>query len=253
MKLVVIYKESIKGKKLLPRDVRNYVASICKQDKELHDIVMSQGHHNKQPTFIFSTTNKKSFAIYTFKKDKLVEEAMKRLSVLLYQNPQIHIRGIKAVVKESFTTEYEFTKFEYGLLEREIRTPIIIAAAEYEYAICVKATKDKDGRKECDQKWLEEYTASKIKETAVLVAKDWFGEEESLKIEALLEDTIILFKDLKYTVIKYKENLYFPAVTGTIISNRKLPQFLGYKSGLGYGELSTLKVMDTVNKKKKVK
>ena len=74
------------------------------------------------------------------------------------------------------------------------------------------------------------------------MSRDWFDEEDEM--QEIMEDTIILFKDLEYTPIKYKNNEYYPAIRGTIISNKYLPLFIGYKSGLGFGELSTLKEMD---------
>jgi len=238
MKLVGIYKNPIKGdKRLFPRDIRNYIASISKEDETLHKMIM--GHESKQPTFIFSMPNRKSFAIYTFKKDTHTIGAMNRLKALISKNPNINIKDVSLTVKEAFTSAFDFTRFEYGFEERRLRTPLIIAATEFEYAMCAKHTKE-----DFDQVWLEKYVADKIKEIIVLTCKDWYGQEEADKVEVMLEEAIILFKDLEYCPIKYKENLYYPAVRGTIISNVHLPMFIGYKSGLGYGELSSLKEMD---------
>jgi len=238
MKLVTIYKNPIQGTgRLLPRDIRNYIASISKEDKVLHDIVMS--HKNKQPVFIFSMPNRKSFAIYTFKTDTRTKSALNRLKQLIIDNPKIDINGVSVKADRVFSSSYDFTRFEYGFEERRLRTPLIIASAEFEYALCAKHTKEN-----FDQKWLESYVADKIKEVTVLMCRDWYGQEEADRVEVMLEEVIILFKDLEYSPIKYKENLYYPAVRGTIISNIHLPMFIGYKSGLGYGELSSLKEMD---------
>lgn len=238
MKLITIYKNPIEGDgRLLPRDIRNYIASICKTDKELHAMVMS--HEHKQPTFIFSMPNRKSFGIYTFKKDTRTKGALNRLKQLIIANPNIMIKNVSVVAQKVFTAPFEFTRFEYGFEERRLRTPLIIASTEFEYAMCAKHTKEN-----FDQAWLEKYVADKIKEVTILMCRDWYGQEEADRVEAMLEEGIILFKDLVYSPIQYKENLYYPAVRGTIISNFQLPLYIGYKCGLGYGELSSMKEMD---------
>jgi len=75
MKLVAIYEHPLKGKeRFFPRDIRNYIASIMKDDKEIHSAIM--GHERKQPTFIFSMPNRKSFGIFSFLKGKKIKEMM---------------------------------------------------------------------------------------------------------------------------------------------------------------------------------
>jgi len=241
MKLIGIFKAPIQGDtRLLPRDIRNYVASIIKDDKDIHSIIM--GHERKQPTFIFSMPNRKSFGIYTFKNDAKTKAMMGIIKKRIQENPVLKINGISAEIKEAFTANYDFTQLEGGLFERRLRTPLIIASAEFEYAICRKLSAD--GK--VDMSKLKKYTADKIRETVALMARDWFDKEE--EILEVMEDTTIMFKDLEYTPIKYKEGQYFPAVRGTIICDRNLPLFLGYKSGLGFGELSTIKEMQRRSK-----
>jgi len=237
VKLVTIYKEPLKGdERLYPRDVRNYIASIMQGDPEVHSIIM--GHERKQPTFIFSMPNRKSFGIYSFKRGNKIKEMMNLIKKRIEENPVLKIGGANASVGRVYTTPFEFTRFEDGLFERRLRTPLIIASAEFEYAECRKLSADGT----VDMAWLKKFTTGKIKETISLMARDWFDEEE--QVDEIMEETIILLKDLEYTPIKYKEGQYFPAVRGTIISNKALPLFIGYKSGLGYGELSSLKEMD---------
>jgi len=237
VKLIVVYEEPLKGKeRLFPRDIRNYIASITKGD-EVHNEIM--GHHRKQPTFIFSMPNRKSFCIYTFKSDENTHKMMKSIVKRVMENREIKLAGVNLMVKKAYTSPYEFSLLRSGLFERRLRSPMIIASQEFEYAICRKFSNGG-----VDKKALERFTREKIKETVVLMARDWFGEERAEVVSEIMEDTMIMFKELEYTPIKYKENEYYPAVRGTIICDVELPHFIGYKSGLGYGELSTLKEMD---------
>lgn len=242
MKLIVLYKKPLEGNsRLLPRDIRNYIASILKDsdqkdEKEAHEVIMA--HQNVQPTFIFSMPNRKSFCIYSFKKDPKTKRMMNAIKECIQKNQTLKINNVNAEVKEVFIARAEYTRFESGLFERRLRTPLVIAAAEFEYAICRKFSEE--GK--VDMAKLKKYTEKKIKETIGLMARDWFDTEE--EVLELMEDTTIMFKDLEYTPIPYKKGEYYPAVKGTIISDRNLPLFIGYKSGLGYGELSSLKEMD---------
>lgn len=239
MKLIGIYQEPLKkGKRIMPRDVRNYLASITQNDTELHDIIM--GHERKQPTFIYSMPNQKSFCVYSFKRGKRIKDMMELMKKRVAENPFIKIGGLSAEVGRVYTRPFDFTQFEDGIFERKLRSPMVIAAGVNEYAECRKHMIDKDGPVDID--WLKKFTAQKIKETVALMARDWFDEEDEIK--EIMEDTILIFKDLRYFPIKYNDTQNFPAVTGTIISNKKLPMFIGYKSGMGYGELSSLKEMD---------
>lgn len=237
MKLVVLYKEPLKGdERLLPRDIRNYIASITKDDDAVHSVVMS--HERKQPTLLYSMPNRKSFAIYSFRKDDEVKELFKKIKAKIEENPIISINGASAVVKEVFTTKWYYTNFKNGLFERRLRTPMVIGASVGEYARARQLSADG----EVDMQELQKFVTDTIKESIRFQHRDWFDEE----YEA--DDLMIVYKDLEYTPIRYKEGQYFPAVRGTIICNKELPMFIGYKSGLGFGELSTIKEM---NRRKK--
>jgi len=233
LKLLALYQNPLVGdKKILPRDIRNYVASIMKDYEDVHSEIM--GHKSKQPTFIFSLPNKKSFAIYTFKKDKKTEMMLTLIARVINENPKINIRGTKATVRDAFTRQRDYTNFEEGLFERRLRTPMVIAVSKMEYAQCREISKDN----KIDMPKLKKFVEKQIKDSIAFTARDWFGEEAKAEVEDIMDETIILFKDLRYLPIKFKEGKWLTAVTGTIISSVNLPQFIGYASGLGYGELS---------------
>lgn len=237
MKLIVRYSKPLQGEdRLLPRDIRNYVASITKEDDDVHNEIM--GHKRIQPTFIFPMGNRKSFAIYTFKEDAKTKKMMQTIKKRINENKELRLNGVKVTIASVEEAVYKFTNFEEGLLERRLRSPLVIAKAEYEYAICRKLSEGD----EVNMTELKKYTASKIKDTICVMARDWFDTEEETRL--LLEDATIMFKDLEYTPIEYKKGFFYPAVRGTILCDVKLPQFIGYLSGLGYGELSTMKEMD---------
>lgn len=241
MKLIMIFDESYNSnKRLLPRDIRNYLGSITKENKDLNQIVM--WHERKQPTFIYSMPNPKSAAVYSFKNDDMTIFAMEALKQLIEKNPQLYINDQVLNIKEVFISNYDYSPMKSGLYERRLRTPLVIACGDYEYA---RARNLSSGDK-LDTKELENMTREIIIESVRFQTRDWFDTEIDIS------NALIKFKDLEYTPIKYKEDTkeYYAAVRGTIISNIELPQFLGYKCGLGYGELSTLKEMD---RRRKVK
>ena len=239
MKLVAIYKKSIqREQRIYPREIRNYIASITQEDKEVHEELMA--HKRVQPTFIFSMPNHKSFAIYTFKDDPRSKAMLRIIQKRIEENPHINIKGVVAEVERSYTTVYDFTKFEVGrLYERSLRTPMIIAANVAEYAQCRALTEG-----EGDIEGLKKYVIGKIRETVSLMARDWFNGARAEFIAEIMNNAVIAIKDLEYFPLEYKENEYYPAVRATIMSDVNLPQYLGYKTGMGYGELSRLKEMD---------
>jgi len=246
MKIVAIYKKPLKGDdRLFPRDIRNYVASICRNDADVHEELMA--HKRVQPTFIFAMPNRKSFAIYSFKRDQKTKDMMVTIRKRIEENSNIRVNGVSADVgKARLQWGDHFSSFREGVTERRLRSPLIIASQEFEYAICRKLSVD--GK--VDYQKLEEFAIEKIKETVWLMARDWYGEDEAEAIRDILDSANISFKEIEYTPIKYKENEYYPAVRGIILSDIELPQFIGYKAGLGYGELDTLKEMERRSRKR---
>jgi len=238
MKLICIYKEPIKGDgRLFPRDIRNYLASITKEDTEAHNAIMN--HNNRQAEIIFSMPNRKSFAIFSYVGGNGSKRVFETIEKRIKENPNIRIGNVSIQADKVFHTDFKFTRFECGMYERLLKTPLIIAKTKEELEECIAHTKGGN----VDKKWLEDYTAKKIKELIRVMARDWFGNEALFDEE--LENTIIAYKDLKYSPVRYKKGgVIFPAVKGTIISNRFLPNFIGYKCGMGFGELASLKEME---------
>ena len=237
MKLIVTYEKPLEGKqRLFPRDIRNYLNSIVDEsEKDLKDMVA--WHERKTAPFIYSMPNRKSFAVMTYKSDKKTKDAFKRLVELINENNQISFKtnNINTKVKEAYIAKFDYTKFQTGFYERELRTPMVIATSKQDYAKSRELSKD--GKIDNDK--LQELVVDAIKQSIIASNRDWFRED----VEGMLDDIMILCKDLKYFPMKYKDNEWYPAIQGTIVSNVYLPEFVGYKIGLGYGELMRNKEM----------
>jgi hypothetical protein len=233
MKLIAIYKEPITGNgRLLPRDIRNYLGAITHDDEELNKIVM--WHERKQPSIIYTMPNRKSFAILSFLPETEAKKYFIKIKNAIERNPNISIGGVCVQVGEVFTTDYEYTNFSNGFFEREFRTPFILGVSKQDYAIARELSKDE----KIDMPRLEKMMSDTIKESILFQQRDWFGEEIFNT-----DDLMLIYKDIKYLSVEYKKGEWYPAVRATVISNKLLPHFLGYKIGLGYGELATQKEM----------
>jgi len=238
MKLICTYEEPLKGQqRLFPRDIRNYINSIIPQEqKELKEFFA--WHEKKTPPVIYTMPNRKSFAILTYKKDKKTKEFFDQVIKLIKENTKLSFAktNVSATIKEVFTVKQDYCRFQNGFTERKLRTPLMMSDKRT-YHIAKKASSGDV----LDVKEIEGLARETIKRSIVEAYRDWFGKEFN---EELMEDIMIMFKnDLEYHVVKYKEGEYFPAIRGTIVSNVELPDFIGYKIGMGYGELMGLKEM----------
>lgn len=227
MKLIILYKNPLIGKqRLFPRDIRNYIGSISNEaDKEF-----TMWHKRELPPLIYTMPNRKGFAIISYKNDDATKELFERIknNVLENKNIRFNKNNIDTEVKEAYIINYSFNKMTPQYEERVIKTPMLMR----QFARAKSITRGVD---KVDIRELENLVKDEIKESITYMCKGWLDED----IE--LDDLMLVFKNLEYKVIKYNDTQYFPAVSGTIISNRKLPDFIGYNVGLGYGELERAK------------
>jgi len=228
MKLIVLYDNELKGKqRIFPRDIRNYIGSISnEEDKEY-----TMWHKREIPHLIYMMPNRKGFAIVSYKDDEFTKQLFERILETIKKNPTINFQkgNIKTNIKEAYIINYNYVQMKDQFEERRLKTPMLMRQFERAKSI----TRDV---KEIDQRALEKLVIDEIKESIIYMNKSWFDKDINL------DDLMLVFKDLKYIVVKYKDDQYFPAVYGTIISNKKLPDFIGYNIGLGYGELEQKKV-----------
>ena len=57
------------------------------------------------------------------------------------------------------------------------------------------------------------------------------------KFKQNFENLILNFKDFRIITEKYKENINYIGLWANFTANYQLPEMIGYKNGLGYGQL----------------
>lgn len=227
MKLIVLYEKPLAGKeRLFPRDIRNYIGSISSED----DKEYTMWHKREIPHIIYTMPNRKGFAIVSYKDDDFTKELFKRIKASIENNPDLMFRKSKInnKVKEVYTINFGYSNMVPQYEERRILTPILMR----QFARAKAITRGVD---KVDMAELEKLVTDEIKGSIEYMNKEWFNKEVDLS------DLMLVYKNLEYLVVKYKDDQYFPAIKGTIISNKKLPDFIGYNIGLGYGELERVK------------
>lgn len=198
-----------------PRDVRNYIGSIV--DDKYKDIVM--WHKTITPELIYVKPFKDSFEIISNKNDiSLAEHIVKKI--------EVHSNFYGKKIERVWLKNEQFAFPQRGLTAYTTRTPIIIGTNEKEVGISL-ACKAKNNMDD-----LARYIAHRIKSDMEYQIKNWFG--LNLKID---DFSIISMSNLKQLFLDYKEGVKVPAVTMDFVSNFRLPRFVGYKIGLGWGEI----------------
>lgn len=230
MKLVVTYKKPLDGIKYTPHDIRNLLGSLTKEIPEVNKVIM--WHERKQSPIIYSIPNYRGFAIITYLDTPEIHHVFEVLKTKLQEFATITMKGANVAIKEVFIAKFRYTDFRDGLYERKIRTPLVLGSSKWEYKRARELSKD--GK--VDMEELKRFTVDTIKESIKFQNRDWFNKEDFE-----VEDLMLIFKDLEYVVIEYKPKEFYAAVRGVIICNKRLPDFLGYKCGMGYGELQNIK------------
>jgi hypothetical protein len=212
MKIVVKVNE-VSG--FRPRDVRNYVGSIV--DEKYKDLAM--WHKNTTPELIYVKPFKDSFEIISNKNDiSLISHIADKIE----DNPNFYGKKIERVWLKS----EQFNFPQRGLTSYITRTPIIIGTNEREIGVsyACKVKNDIDG--------LVSFVTHRIKSDMEYQIKNWFGLD--LRVD---EFKILSVSEFKQLFLDYKDGVKVPAVTMNFTSNFRLPRFVGYKIGLGWGEI----------------
>ena len=191
---------------LVPRDVRNYVGAIV--NEKFKDKVM--WHENDLSPVIYPKTYKGGFEIVNYFNDV---ELMQHIKNMIETHRNFFGKEIKSV---------RFINEQYEIPQRQemvyiARTPVIIAGNLLKF----QAPNYND------------YINYRIKSDVLFQIKKIFGVDFDFDLKVMLED-------VKRMTVKYKDDVILPALTMKLYSNYTLPRFIGYKTGLGWGELSEL-------------
>ena len=215
MKLIV-RTTTDKVKELTPRDIRNFIGSIV--DAKYKDLAM--WHEKRYPELIYIKPFAKGFEILNYTNNI---ELMEHIEEKLLEHKDIAIRGIKTKISKVWTKPEQFIFPYRDLCVYKTRTPIVISVNPVEFGISYFAKDDKEK--------LFSYVKSRIVKSVKLQAKQYFD------VEVDMEDFQIKVLKYEHFQIKYKDNELYPAVFMEFMSNYKLPRFVGYKIGLGWGEI----------------
>lgn len=223
MKKIIIDLSRENDKPFYPRDVRNYVGSIV--SKEFKDIFM--WHERSTAPFIYSMPQKHSIAIQTYRTD--FQDAIEHLCGKLIANPILKLNGASATIKNVALKSIDYSSFATGMYEYQTRTPLIVGtspAHKREFTELLDAGKDAEYE-------MSQFVRQSIVETIETQSRHWFGEGVDLGDNLM----IVMKSSFKPFFLHYKEKRDYPAVTMNFVSNIRLPGYVGYKIGIGYGEI----------------
>jgi hypothetical protein len=225
MKKMIIHIERENEARFYPRDVRNYIGAIV--DEQYKDLFM---HHEKTTSpFAYSKPAKNTIVIYSFLESNT--EALRHAAEKVMSHRTIALNGSSSKVISVEIKEARYSTFAQGMYEYETRTPIVVGTLKSQKIEFSKMYQDSDTL------GLVEFTRNAIIEAIEVNTRHWFGEGIDLG-ESLM---IIPKSGFKTHRLRYNETHAFPAVTMRFVSNVQLPTFIGYKIGLGYGELIHIK------------
>lgn len=225
MEKMIIHIERGNDARFFPRDVRNYIGAIV--DEQYKDLFM---HHERTTSpIVYSKPEKNTIVIYSFLESNA--DALRHAAQKVVSHPVINLNGSTSTVTSVEIKEARYSSFAKGMYEYETRSPIIVGTLKSHKMDFSKMYQ------EGDTLGLVEFTRNAIIEAIEVNTRHWFGEGVDLG-ESLM---IIPKSGFKTHRLRYNEAQAFPAVTMRFVSNIQLPTFIGYKIGLGYGELIHIK------------
>ena len=219
MKLIVKTDKEINS--LKPRDIRNFIGKIA--DESYKDDIF--WHKHLPPKLIYVKPFRLGFEIVNYDNSlNLLNHIAKRLEK--FKNRVINLKGIETKIKKVWFKPEEFIIPQKGLYFYKTRTPVRLSNNPVEYKI-VYACNNKSDRRD-----LIRYITHRIKSDIEYKAKHYFN------IDLDLSDLNLIIQDENVRLVEYKKGLKdFQAVYMTFASNYSLPRFVGYGTGLGWGEL----------------
>lgn len=241
MKIKFFTDKSFNNKKVTPRDIRNIMMNSV--GAEIADRVGNKNKDkNTQSVFVYPKPRPRSFEIVSYLNDL---EALAELEVALV-GKTFNLAGKDILITDCKWENEGFNSLKQDLTMYQTRTPIVITSNVVEHKIVYSSSRANNGS-------FEEYVTKKIKEMIEIQVKEFFKQDIDLS-----DLSIKLLDFNKVTVnVDTKRDKYEQAIYASFISNYKLPRFIGFKNGLGYGEIydnaTRYKIADTkLRKTKKV-
>jgi len=221
MKIKLFTDKSFNNKKVTPRDIRNIMMSNISAD--IADRISNKNKNkHTQSVFVYPKPRPKSFEIVSYLNDL---EALAEIEVGLV-GKTFNLGGKDVLVTDCKWENEGFNTVKQDLTMYETRTPIVITSNVVEHKIVYSSSKADNGT-------FEKYVTKKIREMVEIQVKEFFNQEIDLSD---LSIKLLKFNNISANVNKDKDK-YEQAIYASFISNYRLPRFIGFKNGLGYGEI----------------
>ncbi len=218
MKINITTKDNIK--KISARDVRNYIASITKNDAEINKVVLS--HDPKDKHLIFVKPYHHNCVIIDYYNRYNLDE---KIAKAIRSNTKFFHTVIQDVEVSPF--EYIIPVKQTCSLEYGTRTPIVLTANNNEIRFVYHLYKHQDKKK------IESMLQTRINRSIQFAIKRLLNIDYYPDVRISLVDYY-----LQNIIFETSEGVKEPfAIKANFISNTNLPQFVGYKNGYGWGQI----------------
>lgn len=226
MKIKAVLSNDLSG--FTPRDVRNFIGSIA--DEKYKDYVMYHG--NKLSPVIYSKPFGNSFEITFAKSDKQSTDVFSDIKEKISGNIKFYGERINRLIIDD--TDYNPIPSKEMAFYKS-KTPFVLAVNDIEYKILYSTLKKQDKADFIN------FLTRRIRDSIIFQIKEYIrkpfdaGILNDLKIYMQMNKNVN-GREFVYKNIRYKDKV-LPVIYLSFISNYTLPEFVGYKIGLGYGQI----------------
>ena len=224
MKIKVTLSNNLSG--FDSRDIRNFIGSIANEKDK--DFVMYHG--NGLSPVIYSKPYRNIFEITFAKSDEQSINVIGDLANKLNSGNFLCYGERINKVDVSYDNYLSFEDKKEMVFYKS-RTPFVLGVNNTEYKILFNVSQ------KSDKTDFIKYLKRRIIDSVIFQAKEYLNSELPLD---LLDKIEIYFQNQNnqfvFKNIKYKDKI-LPVMYLSFISNHRLPEFLGYKMGLGFGQI----------------
>ena len=224
MKIKVTLSNNLSG--FDSRDIRNFIGSIANEKDK--DFVMYHG--NGLSPVIYSKPYRNIFEITFAKSDEQSINVIGDLANKL-NSGNFLCYGEKINKVDVSYDNYLSFEDKKEMVFYKSRTPFVLGVNNTEYKILFNVSQ------KSDKTDFIKYLKRRIIDSVIFQAKEYLNSELPLD---LLDKIEIYFQNQNnqfvFKNIKYKDKI-LPVMYLSFISNHRLPEFLGYKMGLGFGQI----------------